>query len=66
MLPTHGFLFTRKNGEPFDGQGVYRLFTSTVYRLTGRRTNPHLVRDMIITHLRGTDASVGRCKLTLA
>jgi hypothetical protein len=31
--------------------------TSTAYRLTGKRTNPHLVRDMIITHLRGTDAS---------
>jgi hypothetical protein len=26
-------------------------------RLTGKRTTPHLVRDMIVTHLRGGDAS---------
>jgi hypothetical protein len=26
-------------------------------RLTGKRTNPHLVRDMIVTHLRRTNAS---------
>jgi hypothetical protein len=37
--------------------GVHCLLTSTSYRLTGKRVNPHLVRDMIITHLRGTDAS---------
>jgi len=57
LKPKHDFLFTRKNGEQFDGQGVYRLFTTTAMRLTGKRTNPHLIRDMVVTHLRGTDAS---------
>lgn len=57
LNPKHDFLFTRKNGEPFDGQGIYRLFTSASMRLTGKRTNPHLIRDMVVTHLRGTDAS---------
>jgi hypothetical protein len=33
------------------------MITTTTFRLTGRRMNPHLIRDMIITHLRGTDAS---------
>ena len=41
----------------FGDKDVHRILTSTSYRLTGKRVNPHLVRDMIITHLRGTDAS---------
>ena len=57
LKPTHDFLFTSKNGGPLTDNAVHRLLTSTSYRLTGRRTNPHLIRDMIITHLRGTDAS---------
>jgi hypothetical protein len=57
LKPTHNFLFTSKNGGPLTDNAVHRLLTSTSYRLTGRRTNPHLIRDMIITHLRGTDAS---------
>ena len=57
LKPKHDFLFSRKNGEQFDGQGIYRLFTSASMRLTGKRTNPHLIRDMVVTHLRGTDAS---------
>ena len=42
----------RANGAPLTDVGVHSLPTSTSYRLTGRRVNPHLVRDMIITHLR--------------
>ena len=57
LRPAHDFLFTGKNGAPLTDAGVHKLMTSTAYRLTGQRTNPHLVRDMIITHLRGTDAS---------
>ena len=57
LNPQHDFLFSRKNGQPFNDAGIYRLFTSTSMRLTGKRTNPHLVRDMIVTHLRRTNAS---------
>lgn len=57
LSPTHNFLFTSKNGQPLTDVGVHGLLTSTSYRLTGKRVNPHLIRDMIITHLRGTDAS---------
>ena len=57
LNPTHDFLFTRKNGQQFDAQGIYRLFTSASMRLTGKRMNPHLIRDLVVTHLRGTDAS---------
>ena len=48
---------TWKNGQQFDAQGIYRLFTSASMRLTGKRMNPHLIRDLVVTHLRGTDAS---------
>ena len=57
LSPRHANLFTARNGAPLTDVGVHSLLTSTSYRLTGRRVNPHLVRDMIITHLRGTDAS---------
>lgn len=57
LNPQHDFLFSRKNGQPLNDASIYRLFTSTSMRLTGKRTNPHLVRDMIVTHLRRTNAS---------
>ena len=57
LAPRHDYLFTARNGAPLTDVGVHSVLTSTSYRLTGRRVNPHLVRDMIITHLRGTDAS---------
>jgi len=57
LNPEHDFLFSRKNGMPFNDAGIYRLFTSTAMRLTGKRTNPHLIRDMIVTHLRRSNAS---------
>ncbi|WP_348760869.1 hypothetical protein [uncultured Salinisphaera sp.] len=55
--PAHGLLFSTRSGAPLRDKDVHRILTSTSYRLTGKRVNPHLVRDMIITHLRGTDAS---------
>jgi hypothetical protein len=47
----------RRNGEPFTDKSLYKLFWTTAYRLTGKRTNPHLVRDSIVTYLRGGDAT---------
>ena len=39
-----------------------RTFSRAAMRLTGKKTNPHLVRDMVITHVRGegiaTDAEL--------
>ncbi|KAK9843821.1 hypothetical protein WJX81_007539 [Elliptochloris bilobata] len=57
LKPTHAFVFTARSGAPLTAQAVHRLFVSTCYRLTGKKTNPHLVRDMIVTHLRSTGAS---------
>jgi len=57
FTPNHQFVFTRKNGTQMTADSVYRLFTSTCFRLTGKKTNPHLVRDMIITHIRSSKAT---------
>jgi hypothetical protein len=51
--PSHAFLFCMKNGEPLTSQALHRLFVTAAYRLTGQKTNPHLVRDMVVTHIRG-------------
>ncbi len=47
----------RPNGEPFTDKSLYKLFWTSCYRLTGKRTNPHLVRDSIVTFLRGGGAT---------
>ena len=55
LNPKHDYLFTsRFGGEPLTDAGLHRIVTTATFRHTGKRTNPHLIRDMIITHLRGT------------
>ena len=51
-VPGNARLFCMKNGEPLTSQALHRLFVSAAYRLTGQKTNPHLVRDMVVTHVR--------------
>ena len=58
LAPNHRCVFTSKHGEPLTGQAVHRIFERASFRITGKKLNPHLVRDMIVTHLRGRgDAS---------
>lgn len=55
--PQHNFLFTTTKGKQLTPGGVWSLFTSAIFRLTGKKTNPHLIRSMIITHLRRSGAT---------
>jgi hypothetical protein len=57
LEPEHDFLFTQANGQPLTDKSLYKLFWTTCYRITGKRLSPHMVRDVVITHLRGTNAS---------
>ncbi|PRW56953.1 saccharopine dehydrogenase isoform B [Chlorella sorokiniana] len=57
LQPRHNLLFTQQNGEPFTDKSLYKVFWTTAYRLTGKKCNPHLVRDSIVTYLRGSGAS---------
>jgi hypothetical protein len=62
LSPTHARVFCRPNGEPWNGSELSRTFSRAAMRLTGKKTNPHLIRDMVITHVRGeglaTDAEL--------
>lgn len=51
--PQHDFLFTRRDGLPLDDRHVYKIFWTAVFRLTGQKMNPHLVRDSCVSYLRG-------------
>ena len=46
-----------RTGKPLSGDSLYRLFVQACFRITGKRTNPHLLRDMVVTHVRESDAS---------
>ena len=52
LAPTHDFCFTRPNGSPWTVSELSRTFSRTALRITGQKTNPHLIRDMIVTHVR--------------
>lgn len=52
LLPQHEFVFSRPNGSPWTVSELSRAFSMTSLRITGRKTNPHLVRDMVVTHVR--------------
>ena len=52
LRPAHGLVFSQLNGAPLTAQGLHKLFYSSAFRITGKKTNPHLVRDMVVTHLR--------------
>ncbi|OQR93613.1 hypothetical protein THRCLA_08398 [Thraustotheca clavata] len=53
----HNFLFCNTKGEPATADFIYRTFTRAIYRHTGKKTNPHLLRDSIVTYLRGQSSA---------
>ncbi|KAF0719571.1 Aste57867_940 [Aphanomyces stellatus] len=53
----HSFLFCNTKGDPATADFIYRTFTRAIYRLTGKKTNPHLLRDSIVTYLRGQSSA---------
>ncbi|KAI8466409.1 MAG: hypothetical protein J3K34DRAFT_433844 [Monoraphidium minutum] len=60
LSPQHEFLFTRVlGGGPLTDKALYDMFVNTAQRRTGKATNPHLVRDMVVTHLRSQGTSEG-------
>lgn len=52
LQPQHNLVFSQLNGAPLTVQGLGKLFYTSAHRITGKKTNPHLVRDMVVTHLR--------------
>jgi len=46
-----------RTGNPLTQDSVYQIVGRSCYKYTGKRTNPHLLRDMIVTHVREGNAS---------
>ena len=54
----HLFAQTKGGGKPLTQDSVYQIVSRSCFRHSGKRTNPHLLRDMVVTHVRSeTDAS---------
>jgi hypothetical protein len=49
----HNFFFVQpRTGKPFSADSVYSIVGRCCYKFALKRTNPHLLRDMIVTHVR--------------
>ncbi|BDA51332.1 hypothetical protein COCOBI_18-2090 [Coccomyxa sp. Obi] len=57
LQPAHGLVFSQLNGKPLTEQGLHKIFYTSAFRISGKKTNPHLVRDMVVTYLRGNGAT---------
>jgi integrase len=58
LLPQTKFFFVQgRTGKPMTADSVYQRVSRSCFKFTGKKTNPHLLRDMIVTHVRESDAS---------
>lgn len=58
LAPNSDHLFVQpRTGNPLTQDSVYQIVARSCYKYSGKRTNPHLLRDMIVTHVRESDAS---------
>ncbi len=57
LAPKHNRVFTKKNGEEPTEDHIHAQFTTAMFRLTGKKANPHSIRDSIVTYARSTNAS---------
>jgi len=49
----HNYLFIQpRTGAPLTQDSVYQIVVRSCYKYTGKRTNPHLLRDMVVTYIR--------------
>lgn len=56
--PTGDHFFVQpRTGKSLTQDSVYSIVARSCFKYTGKKTNPHLLRDMIVTHVRNTDAS---------
>jgi len=51
LATTHLFLQPR-TGNPLTANSVYQIVSRCCYKYKQKKTNPHLLRDMIVTHVR--------------
>lgn len=50
------FLFFQEStGQPLTSDSIYQIVERSCYKYNGKRTNPHLLRSMVVTHIRKMD-----------
>jgi hypothetical protein len=58
LQPKTNMLFCQqRTGNSLTKDSVYAIVSRACYEKMGRKTNPHLLRDMLVTHVRETNAS---------
>jgi len=54
---TNVLLVQSKTGKPMTSNSIFKRVVRCCFKYTGKSVNPHLLRDIIVTHVRETDAS---------
>ncbi|CAB9501227.1 expressed unknown protein [Seminavis robusta] len=58
LSPVSDTLFAQsRTGKPLTQNSVYQVVSRCCWDKAGKRTNPHLLRDMLVTHVRESNAS---------
>ena len=58
LNPCANHLFVQpRTGKQLSGNDIYKIVSKTVFQYAGKKTNPHLLRDMVVTHARDGSAS---------
>ena len=55
---TNCLLVQSRTGKPMTSDSIFQRVSRSCFKVTGRKVNPHLLRDILVTHVRGeTNAS---------
>lgn len=58
LAPTSNCLLVQsRTGKPLTSDSIFQRVVRSCFNETGKRVNPHLLRDIIVTHVRETNAS---------
>ncbi|KAL3907992.1 MAG: hypothetical protein SGILL_008652, partial [Bacillariaceae sp.] len=58
LKPSSDFLLVQsRTGKPLTADSIFQRVVRACHKYTGHKVNPHLLRDIIVTHVRETDAS---------
>lgn len=58
LMPKGEHLFSQsRSGAAMSADSIYQLVSRCCYRHTGKKTNPHLLRDMVVTHVRSATSA---------
>jgi len=58
LNPTGSHVFVQsRTGNQLTSDSMYSIVSRSCYKHSGKKTNPHLLRDMVVTHVRKSNAS---------